>query len=215
MVTQKHLIGIFTRQDQTLYDWLSRTLSAFPAVKDVRTVFIHNDRFVQFSEEVSKCTFAILYHSNNRGKINVCDVQHSLYDTELEYLYTIYGKNKVLVVIDDVEDSSFDMKTRILTQQPNINKWANGLFLFSNEEKNSLNQSFRIRPWAEHYQNTNAASSVQEKLGDLQRLIQGTQDFAHVDSHPSPVCTKKIMALLLAVVIIFAIVFPISIYAHS
>ncbi|XP_031749119.1 uncharacterized protein LOC100487159 isoform X5 [Xenopus tropicalis] len=172
MVTQKHLIGIFTRDDQTFYDWLSRTLAAFPAVQDVRSVYIHNDRFVQFSEEVSKCTFAILYHTNNRGRINVCDVQDSLYDTELEYLYTIYGKNKVLVVIDDVEDSSFDMKTRILTQQPSISRWASDLFLFSNEEKNSLSQSFRIRPWAEHYQNTNATSSIQGKLGDMQRLIQ-------------------------------------------
>ncbi|OCT61902.1 hypothetical protein XELAEV_18047934mg [Xenopus laevis] len=97
------LLGIFSRDAQTNYQWLID--SAYSVGPDIRPVHIANDRGQNFREEVEKCTFAILYHTANRGRINITNVMDSLYDDELEYLCSRLGKEKVIVVIDDLEDS--------------------------------------------------------------------------------------------------------------
>ncbi|CAH2308054.1 Hypothetical predicted protein [Pelobates cultripes] len=73
----------------------------------------------QFMEDVSECKFGILYHTKNRGRINVTDVADSLYDEELKSMSDNLGKDNVLVVIDDLEDSSPQERNRILQNQPN------------------------------------------------------------------------------------------------
>lgn len=45
------------------------------------------------------------------------------------------GKDNVIVVIDDLEESIDQVKDQILKEQRSIIKWAQDLFLFSQEEK--------------------------------------------------------------------------------
>uniref|UniRef100_A0A803JNC5 Uncharacterized LOC100487313 n=1 Tax=Xenopus tropicalis TaxID=8364 RepID=A0A803JNC5_XENTR len=129
------LLGIFSRDDQANYQWLID--SAYSAVPDIRLVYIANDSGETFREEVHKCTFAILYHTATRGRINITNVTDSLYDVELQYLYNILGKENVVVVIDDLEDSSVE-KDRILESQPRLGHLARDVFLFSVEEKERI-----------------------------------------------------------------------------
>ncbi|XP_031749280.1 uncharacterized protein LOC116407663 [Xenopus tropicalis] len=133
---KKPLLGIFSRDDQTNYQWLID--SAYSAVPDIRLVYIGNDSGQIFREEVHKCTFAILYHTLTRGRINITNVTDSLYDVELKYLNDILGKDNVIVVIDDLEDSSSAEKDRILNQQKSLGNLARDVFLFSAMEKERL-----------------------------------------------------------------------------
>ncbi|CAI9574060.1 unnamed protein product [Staurois parvus] len=82
--------------------------------------------------------FAILYHTKKRGRINVTNVTDSLYDEELRHLHDKLGRKKVVVVIDDLEDSSDKEKTRIQTAQEDLQKHACDLFLFSTADKNHI-----------------------------------------------------------------------------
>ncbi|OCT64706.1 hypothetical protein XELAEV_18045803mg [Xenopus laevis] len=83
------VVAVFSREDQSSYEWLRRVLQSFPTVRDVKSIVISNNNFVTFLEEVSQCDFAILYHSMRRGRINVSDVVDSLYDGELEVLFRV------------------------------------------------------------------------------------------------------------------------------
>ncbi|XP_069812062.1 eukaryotic translation initiation factor 3 subunit A-like, partial [Dendropsophus ebraccatus] len=134
----KLVIGIFSRDAEVQYSWLM-TLLGLEVFRDyvqsVRPCYISNTGFLQFYEDVNRCTFGILYHSKNRGRINVTNIEGSLYDEELEHLSSRLGKEKVIVVIDDLEDSSDDHKTRILEHQPSIMEKAEDLFLISPKEK--------------------------------------------------------------------------------
>ncbi|XP_071978929.1 uncharacterized protein [Engystomops pustulosus] len=131
-------IGIFSRSVESEYDWLKRCLEAEPfqdVVGIVRPCYITNNGFQQFSEDVSWCTFGILYHSKNRGRINVTDVTDSLYDTELQYLSESLGEQNVIVVIDDLPNASKEEKQRIKESQPSLQTLAKDVFLFSTEDK--------------------------------------------------------------------------------
>ncbi|MEE6526162.1 hypothetical protein FKM82_026627, partial [Ascaphus truei] len=131
-------VGIFSR-DVENSKWLEQLLKSEPFHKRgiaVRPVYISNDGS-QFRGEVSHCTFAILYHTKNRGRVNVTNVTDSLYDTELDHLYNVLGKPNVIVVIDDLEDSSSEKKNDILQNQSSIKEQARELFLFSTEEKDN------------------------------------------------------------------------------
>ncbi|MEE6511009.1 hypothetical protein FKM82_031395 [Ascaphus truei] len=132
-------VGIFSRDGQSSYKWLSHFLAVTPpTVMDVRPVYISNNNSKNFREEVSKCKFAILYHTKKRGRINITDVTDSLYDEELEYLSHYLGKEKVIVLIDDLQDISSLEKTRILQNQPSIGRLAHNLFLFNRVDKENL-----------------------------------------------------------------------------
>ncbi|KAM3916262.1 uncharacterized protein RB166_015572 [Leptodactylus fuscus] len=92
----------------------------------------------EFYNKASQCTFGILYHSKTRGRVNVTNVDGSLYDEELDYLSATLEKKNVVVVIDDLEDESDIAKERILSHQPSIRKLAQDLILvkcMSTEEK--------------------------------------------------------------------------------
>ncbi|XP_075034879.1 uncharacterized protein LOC142097159 isoform X2 [Mixophyes fleayi] len=127
-------IGIFTRSDESEYSKLVSMLRT-EQIQNIRPCYISNNNSQQFREDVSQCTFGILYHTKNRGRINVTDVTDSLYDEELRYLSKVLGREKVIVVIDDLEDSSD--KTGTLKNQPSIQALSQDQFLFSHEEKTS------------------------------------------------------------------------------
>ncbi|KAM3916503.1 uncharacterized protein RB166_015752 isoform 2-T2 [Leptodactylus fuscus] len=143
---QKRLVvGIFSRDAESQYSWLVTALTSdiFKShIGDVQLGHISNSGFKQFCEAVSQCTYGILYHSKTRGRVNVTDVTDSLYDEELKYLCSKLGKQKVIVVIDDLEDSRDKQRNRILDQQPSIRDMAQDLFLISPKEKTSNYQRF-------------------------------------------------------------------------
>ncbi|XP_071978148.1 uncharacterized protein [Engystomops pustulosus] len=153
------LVGVCSREEVSCYQWLVVYLLSLSAVRDVRTVTITN-RFQNFQDEVSKCDFAILYHSKRRGRLNITDVTDSLYDEELQHLSIVFGKKKVLVVLDDLENSSEEEKSRILSHQQSIQRLAQDLFLFSTEDKASLS-------------GPNASPGANRSLEDMKRIIEG------------------------------------------
>ncbi|XP_031749300.1 uncharacterized protein LOC108644517 [Xenopus tropicalis] len=135
MASNRKVVGIFSRETQETYDWLITFLLTISAVRDVRPVHISNTNYGNVWDEASKCAFAILYHTKKRGRINITDVTDSLYDKELQDLFSCLGRDRVIVVIDDLEDSSLEAKHIILERQPSIGRWAVELFLFSDQEK--------------------------------------------------------------------------------
>ncbi|XP_053550878.1 uncharacterized protein LOC128642208 [Bombina bombina] len=166
------LVGIFSREGDSCYDWLVQQLLSpmfKPLVTDVRCVYISNTGSQNFYNEVSKCAFAILYHSKKRGRINVTDVVDSLYDEELMHLSRALGKDRVVVVIDDLEDSTLAEKNRILSEQRSIAALATDLFLISESEKSSI--QLTGSPWAESLYQNGRTMSVREKLETLKQII--------------------------------------------
>ncbi|XP_041434622.1 uncharacterized protein LOC121398976 isoform X2 [Xenopus laevis] len=158
MMAYKHVVGIFSRDTRDKFDWLIRFLLTIPGVNDVRTIHIANTNYIEVMDEAFKCTFAILYHSKNRGRINVADVTDALYDKELDDLSRCLGRDRVIVVIDDVEDSCLEAKNNILQKQPSIGRLTIELYLFGDQDKN--------------YQGE-ASNFTGNKLVHMKRLISG------------------------------------------
>ncbi|XP_041433466.1 uncharacterized protein LOC121398348 isoform X2 [Xenopus laevis] len=158
MVAKKHVVGIFSREAQDAFGWLINFLLTIPGVKDVRTVHISNTNYIDVMDEAYKCTFAILYHSKNRGRINVTDVTDALYDRELADLSRCLGRDGIIVVIDDLENTSLEAKNNILLKQPSIERLAIDLFLFSEQDKSyqgEASDNFTGNKW---FQMTNLIS---------------------------------------------------------
>ncbi|OCT61900.1 hypothetical protein XELAEV_18047933mg [Xenopus laevis] len=186
---KKPLLGIFSRDNQTNYQWLIDL--AHPAVPDIRPMHIANDE--DFREEVHKCTVAILYHTVTKERINITNVMDSLYDDELQYLYKVLGKKNVIVVIDDLEDSSSAEKDRILKAQPRIGHLARDVFLFSTLEKERI-------PLCNQQKNV----TLDPKVAQLIRIIKDHQrrkcDICHT-------CRVGVVFLLIAIVfLIFGVI---------
>ncbi|XP_069840815.1 putative leucine-rich repeat-containing protein DDB_G0290503 isoform X2 [Dendropsophus ebraccatus] len=131
-------ISIFSRSAQSNYrwlvDWLKTTYRRKPV--DVHEVYITNN-YTDFYSELQSCSFAILYHTIKQGRLNITDVTDSLYNQELEDLSIRPGKENVIVVVDDLPDTSSAEKDRILRNQPSIGRLAKDLFLFSDKRKNT------------------------------------------------------------------------------
>ncbi|XP_040211871.1 uncharacterized protein LOC120942950 isoform X5 [Rana temporaria] len=135
---KKHITGIFSRSSKEDYSWLVELLTSEnfrDSIQDVKPCYISNNGFQRFIDGLSQCTFGILYHTKNRGRINITNVTDSLYDEELECLEQMLGKDNVVVLIDDLEDSSDQEKTRILENQPDIKRLASDLLLISCTQK--------------------------------------------------------------------------------
>eukprot|EP00079_Xenopus_tropicalis_P038931 XP_017952702.1 PREDICTED: uncharacterized protein LOC101734519 [Xenopus tropicalis] len=187
MASNGQLVGIFSREARETYDWVITFLLTISVVRDVRTVHISNTNYRDVIDEASKCAFAILYHTRNRGRINITDVTDSLYDRELEDLFSCLGRDRVIVVIDDLEDSSLEAKNIILQNQPSIGRWAVELFLFSDQEK-----TYQRRPLEDN------------KMAQIELLIKNKisrQDYSsrHDYSVPVPVASVGIMNTSLGV----------------
>ncbi|XP_068102768.1 uncharacterized protein [Hyperolius riggenbachi] len=130
MFQKKGVVGIFSRDHSSCYSWLIDFLFESSLVSDVRPIYISNTTYGLING-IEQCNFAILYHTKNKGRVNVTDVTDSLYDQELKILSKTFGKDKVIVVIDDLEHTSDEEKKGILEQQPSIKDLALDLFLFS------------------------------------------------------------------------------------
>ncbi|XP_069838492.1 uncharacterized protein [Dendropsophus ebraccatus] len=124
-------VGVFSRDSPDNFRWLLDFLYTFLPQNNVRYATITNHSTLS----ITGVSFAILYHSKSRGRINVTDVTDSLYDKELEELSRTLGREKVLVVIDDLEDVSDQVRRTILENQPSISTLASELLLFSVQEK--------------------------------------------------------------------------------
>ncbi|XP_068103364.1 uncharacterized protein [Hyperolius riggenbachi] len=135
---QKQVIGIFSYSSPEDFRWIEHGLRSHVfkhLVEDVKLVYISDSRKVAFQEAVHECDFAILYHTKNRGRINITNVTDALYDEELKYMYSCKGMMKVIVVVDDLDQVDYQMQTLILTNQPDIGTYARDLLLFSREDK--------------------------------------------------------------------------------
>ncbi|KAG8544641.1 hypothetical protein GDO81_022147 [Engystomops pustulosus] len=134
-----HKVGIFSRSSEREYSWLVDSLRSedFPHLVTRVTSFLITKKqtYQNFLDNISECTFGIIYHTKNKGRVNVTNVTGSLYDQELETLNHLLGRQNVLVVIDDLEDSSDHWKMEILQDQPSIQEWATDLLLMSNTDR--------------------------------------------------------------------------------
>ncbi|XP_040297720.1 uncharacterized protein LOC121008950 [Bufo bufo] len=128
------MVGIFSRSSTHNYRWLLQFLYSFLPEDNVRSVLITNNSPLF----ISGISFAILYHSKTRGRINVTDVTDALYDSELKELSRALGAENVIVVIDDLDDNSEQQKNQILDNQPSIRILARDLFLFNAQNKEDL-----------------------------------------------------------------------------
>ncbi|XP_075034874.1 uncharacterized protein LOC142097155 isoform X3 [Mixophyes fleayi] len=128
-------VGIFSRSGENDYRWLLNSLKEdFP----VYIFHITNNNNLQFQQEVQRRRFVILYHTKNRGRVNITNVTDSLYDEEINVMSNIHGRDRVIVVIDDLDDSSDDAKTRILHNQPSLDKLTRDVFLFTGQDKEDV-----------------------------------------------------------------------------
>ncbi|XP_077129842.1 uncharacterized protein LOC143785059 isoform X5 [Ranitomeya variabilis] len=138
-VIQRHWVGIFSRSTDRDYPWLVEILKSeefSSLVANVKSCSIYNSqRFQDFIDDINQSTVGILYHSKRRGRVNVTDVNDSLYDQELQTLHMLLGKRNVLVIIDDLEDSGDYRKKGILHEQRSIAQWAADLLLVSHDDK--------------------------------------------------------------------------------
>ncbi|KAM5151646.1 uncharacterized protein ACMZJ9_009881 [Mantella aurantiaca] len=125
-------VGIFSRSDESEYAWLTKGLSHRCAVLPV---YISNSNRHVLVQQAHQCQFAILYHTKNRGRVNITDVTDSLYDDEITMLSKYLGKKNVLAVIDDLDDSSKEAKDKILNGQPTLQNCTREVFLFTKLEK--------------------------------------------------------------------------------
>ncbi|XP_063791196.1 uncharacterized protein LOC134945685 [Pseudophryne corroboree] len=143
----KSAVGIFSRSSESDYKWLINwlTSASFMNLGDVRPCYISNNGSRRFREDVSQCRFGILYHTKNRGRINITDVTDSLYDAELQYMSEILGRSNVIVVVDDLIESSDGEKDRILETQPSIKEKAADIFLFTTDERTYLEKLVTIK----------------------------------------------------------------------
>ncbi|XP_063285176.1 uncharacterized protein LOC134571060 [Pelobates fuscus] len=151
------VIGIFSRDEcpPLLVDFLRSHKSL---IREVRTFYISNNGKREFKEQISGCDFGILYHTKRRGRVNITDVTDSLYDTELVGMSEQLGKEKVIVLVDDLDSSGSQEKERILNNQISIKKYAQDLILISCAEKTA-------------YQTANGDDSIREKLDTMLDII--------------------------------------------
>ncbi|XP_073491573.1 uncharacterized protein [Aquarana catesbeiana] len=141
MTVQKLKVGIFSRDGKENYKWLLNVLqlAMFQSfVGSVLGTYITNN-FRSFTDDLTQCTFAILYHTKKRGRLNIANITDSLYDEELRDLEDHLGKQNVIVLLDDLEDSSDGNMKRILQEQPLIDECADKLILISELEKQAAN----------------------------------------------------------------------------
>ncbi|XP_073416731.1 uncharacterized protein [Dendrobates tinctorius] len=142
------IVGIFSRSSITDYSWIEKELTSpdlSPVVSGVRPFYISNNQTGKFYEELGLCSFGFLYHTKNRGRVNVTNVTDSLYDEELEAMRLILKRENVIVVIDDLNHRSLKEKRRILETQPDIDENAFDLLLFTEQDKKDGVHIVRLR----------------------------------------------------------------------
>ncbi|XP_077303086.1 uncharacterized protein LOC143923347 [Lithobates pipiens] len=135
---QRRVVVIFSYCSPEDYCWITQGLESPIFRGSVERTFssiISNSNKNRFIQDVEKCDFAILYHTKNRGRINLTNVTDSLYDEEIKYMSSHKGRKNVIVVIDDLEKSGYEEKYSILDSQRDISEYARDLILVSSEDK--------------------------------------------------------------------------------
>ncbi|XP_075037513.1 uncharacterized protein LOC142098574 [Mixophyes fleayi] len=130
------VVGISSRSSENDLKWLKTFIYSEFKTIIVKYLPITNRNQYSWEEEVKKCNVVILYHTKNQGRINIVDIDGALYDKELTYMSNTLGRDKVLVVLDDVENASEDDRQRILEKQPSIQRLSSQFLIFT-EYKNS------------------------------------------------------------------------------
>ncbi|XP_053326550.1 uncharacterized protein LOC128501179 [Spea bombifrons] len=189
MTGTKKTVGIFSRDNEVSYRWLvSQLRSSFfhNVVKEVRAVTITNNQS-KFLSELSGCTFAILYHTQHRGRLNVANVADALYDDELDKMCRLLGRENVIVLLDDLEDSSQAKRMDILNTQYDILTKACELFLISTLEKKSCNLYGSDPRWSKRPTSPQLQGeylSIRSKRKQIRDIISPDQkgDFSDDDS---------------------------------
>ncbi|XP_069840822.1 uncharacterized protein [Dendropsophus ebraccatus] len=172
---QRHSVGIFSRDGEPNYKWLINLLRSImfqSIVEDVLPIYISSDTR-SFYSALSQTSFAILYHTKKRGRLNIANVTDSLYDQELEDLSSCLGRSNVVVLLDDLEDSSDTVMERIIQEQ-RLDTHACEVILISKREKESSNLSgadprFSQSPIAAQMQDH--FNSLYDKLRRLKGII--------------------------------------------
>ncbi|XP_077303076.1 uncharacterized protein LOC143923336 [Lithobates pipiens] len=180
------MVAICSRDSERNYEWLKDFLEKRMCKKtriNVQPVYITNNMF-KFHQEISGFNFAILYHTKNRGRINITNVNSSLYDNELKCLHDRFGKKNVVVVIDDLEKSGDDEKRRIKEQQRDLKKYAQELFLFTEQDKNHT----------KNHLNTMEITQVKENLIRLKKYIKSAK---RTSGPGNAICPRRIEQPLL------------------
>ncbi|XP_077129794.1 uncharacterized protein LOC143785029 [Ranitomeya variabilis] len=186
-INQKHKVRIFSRDGKDNYKWLIILLYTMfkSLVGKVKHTYISNSGG-NFITGLSQSSFAILYHTKKRGRLNIANVTDSLYDEELKDLRDHLGKSNVVVLVDDVEDSSDSNRRRILEEQQ-LDSYATELILISEREKESANlmgpdPSFSESPISA--QMHDAYNSLYHKLLKLKDVISNAPH-SNTDHHDS------------------------------
>ncbi|CAH2308185.1 Hypothetical predicted protein, partial [Pelobates cultripes] len=96
---EKQVVGISSLAPEYHLKWLMDLLQSdpFQEIVDVRYLLMTEKR-AGWKREADDCTVGILYHTMKCGRFEI-----SKYEEELKYLSKKLGKERVMVVIDDVE----------------------------------------------------------------------------------------------------------------
>ncbi|XP_043923662.1 uncharacterized protein LOC122798641 [Protopterus annectens] len=76
----------------------------------------------------------ILYHSKCYGRINLTDVNDSLYDGYLKYLSERFGSSRILMIIDDLDNPELTKQT-VEKNQPTAVKCCEKIYYLKKEEE--------------------------------------------------------------------------------
>ncbi|XP_075187956.1 uncharacterized protein LOC142259430 [Anomaloglossus baeobatrachus] len=136
--SSRRMVAIFSRSAADDYEWLMTGLRSpmfSGLVAEPWPVYISNRDERPFRDALRDCDFAILYHTKNRGRINIINVTDSLYDEELTSMASSIGRENVIVLVDDLEKSDYQERSRILEGQPDITIYARDLVLVSSNDK--------------------------------------------------------------------------------
>ncbi|XP_077350302.1 uncharacterized protein LOC144000374 isoform X2 [Lithobates pipiens] len=133
---KKHVVGITTRAPENSCRWLQDFIRReYPDHIDVVHLPITNDNRDDWKEIVNACSAVILYHTKQQGRVNITDVEGALYEEELQYLNDKLGKEKVVVLLDDMDDISEEEKRRILRTQTSLDRLSSHLILIPEKNK--------------------------------------------------------------------------------
>ncbi|CAH2308219.1 Hypothetical predicted protein [Pelobates cultripes] len=168
MEFNKVAVGIFLTDDERSYTWLADFLSSLPEVNFVQPIPISESSLQNPTERISECDLAILYHSKKEGELNIPDVTDSHYEKKLKYLCE---NNKLLLVVDDLEGSSPSEYRQILENQPNITKWTKKIFVFTKQEKTSIDRNAESLI-GDSQANDSDYLSMQEKLQHIKNILR-------------------------------------------
>ncbi|XP_075034877.1 uncharacterized protein LOC142097158 [Mixophyes fleayi] len=136
----RSIIGIFSRSEEGNYSWLRRLfINEDTGSKDVRSYMISSDTMETIRKFAFHYKFAVLYTTKKNEKMRNTDAQNPL-EQMLEILSAKLGKQRVIMVIDDLDDSSSDVKFKILKNQPCFGQLAADIFLFTAKEKKYLEE---------------------------------------------------------------------------